>query len=845
MNENMTSVSKADSPPSQSLNDRGDNDNNNDATNKANLEERTEKVQDNIECGPEQQDLSSSPESNKGSDKETLQKTPQSKEDTTSAESSHDKNASTSLPHVGTNSAQERKSGAGSDIAMAVGTPSQMLHGGMAYPSPSSYPIESGGPRYSNMGETPMRSSPMGPMGSGPDNQQWRYYNPRDHPSVSAAGVVYSGPSHHGLQSPYHRNHPRHRLPAMGSPPGYPSLGRGNMYGGYSPDYHSPSRYYETIHNMTNGVMGIPHGHGGPYGMYHTTMSSPSRCYPMYEHAIYRSGGGGDGGRMSSPSGVDMPPNYSSSPQDMTTSERKKRPFEQVSPGIHASGENVASVKNEEHSEREMIRVRSGTVEGVRDDEENVDNNEMKAHSTFMETPYKDGKRQRADESTDVKTPSTETGCSPLESNDSRMETQSNHQNSSSKGEPTSSFSKDKAELPPGSLSHQQDPKAGLQSSPDSDPHSMKSQAREEALYAEQGAMKAGAEAVFPSPEGFDAPYRRYGRGRFEGTPSAGYYDEPPPPQPHGGYSPYRPPPPQLLPGYGPPPPSLGYYSDGINDYYQVPEYDEAMYYHRMMYGGPTPHGAPGGGYMYDDPRSAPPPPALLRSHPHTPYGGHYAPSESPQKPYVTPDSRTYPFMGNSSGQGSIPHGMGLPPETKFPKTQPMEEGEYTKLVRSKSVRLTDRKKLQNKAWYDRFEDLKQYKEEHGDCMVPQKYPQNPSLGTWVNKQRMEYKLLLDGHKSSMTEERLQALASIGFTWAKRKGQVTWDIKFAQLKEYKALHGDCLIPTKYSKDLALGRWVSTQREQYRLMINGDPRTKMTQERAKKLEEVGFVWKLQY
>lgn len=109
----------------------------------------------------------------------------------------------------------------------------------------------------------------------------------------------------------------------------------------------------------------------------------------------------------------------------------------------------------------------------------------------------------------------------------------------------------------------------------------------------------------------------------------------------------------------------------------------------------------------------------------------------------------------------------------------------------------------------------------------------------------MEYKLLMDGHKSSMTEDRLQALASIGFTWAKRKGQATWDTKFAQLKEYKELHGDCLIPTKYSKDLALGRWVSTQREQYRLMMQGDPRTKMTQERAKKLEEVGFVWRLQF
>lgn len=158
---------------------------------------------------------------------------------------------------------------------------------------------------------------------------------------------------------------------------------------------------------------------------------------------------------------------------------------------------------------------------------------------------------------------------------------------------------------------------------------------------------------------------------------------------------------------------------------------------------------------------------------------------------------------------------------------------------------LSDRKQLQSQAWYDRFQELSEYKEKHGDCMVPQKYAPNPSLGIWVNKQRMEYKLLQDGEKSSMTPERLSALRSIGFVWAKRKGQATWDAKFKQLQEYKAIHGDCLIPTKYSKDPALGRWVSTQREQYRLWKSGDARSKMTETKIHLLESVGFVWRLQF
>jgi hypothetical protein len=156
-----------------------------------------------------------------------------------------------------------------------------------------------------------------------------------------------------------------------------------------------------------------------------------------------------------------------------------------------------------------------------------------------------------------------------------------------------------------------------------------------------------------------------------------------------------------------------------------------------------------------------------------------------------------------------------------------------------------DRKNQQAKAWFDRFRELCNYKERFGDCNVPQKFEENPSLGIWVNKQRMEYKLLQDGEKSSMSPDRLAYLQSIGFAWAKRKGQATWDAKFEQLKQYKAINGDCLIPTKYSEDPALGRWVSTQREQYRMMQNGDPNSKMTQEKAKMLEDVGFVWRLQF
>ena len=59
-------------------------------------------------------------------------------------------------------------------------------------------------------------------------------------------------------------------------------------------------------------------------------------------------------------------------------------------------------------------------------------------------------------------------------------------------------------------------------------------------------------------------------------------------------------------------------------------------------------------------------------------------------------------------------------------------------------------------------------------------------------------------------------------------------------------HGcDCLIPTKYTNDPALGRWVSTQREHYRLYKAGDKKSKMTTKKIELLQTMGFIWRLQF
>lgn len=69
--------------------------------------------------------------------------------------------------------------------------------------------------------------------------------------------------------------------------------------------------------------------------------------------------------------------------------------------------------------------------------------------------------------------------------------------------------------------------------------------------------------------------------------------------------------------------------------------------------------------------------------------------------------------------------------------------------------------------WNERYQELIDYMQRHGDCLVPQKYKINPKLGLWVKSQRRQFKLFQqNGSKeSSMTRDRIKKLSEIGFVW--------------------------------------------------------------------------------
>lgn len=157
--------------------------------------------------------------------------------------------------------------------------------------------------------------------------------------------------------------------------------------------------------------------------------------------------------------------------------------------------------------------------------------------------------------------------------------------------------------------------------------------------------------------------------------------------------------------------------------------------------------------------------------------------------------------------------------------------------------------------WYKHYEELKAFKREHGHCNVPARYQNNRRLGIFVSAQRQQYKALQQGKQaknSRLTQDRINLLNELGFTWTIRSRDSlgeSWNQRLQELKDYKAIHGNCLVPSRYPENPELGVWCGTQRTQYRLYTKnkeeGKPTgyTAMTEDRIQQLEEIGFIWAL--
>ena len=74
-------------------------------------------------------------------------------------------------------------------------------------------------------------------------------------------------------------------------------------------------------------------------------------------------------------------------------------------------------------------------------------------------------------------------------------------------------------------------------------------------------------------------------------------------------------------------------------------------------------------------------------------------------------------------------------------------------------------KMLPPKSWDERFQELLNFKQTFGHCIVPQHSQHIPGLGSWVKEQRKNYKLMMEGRRSSMTPEKALKLSNVGFVF--------------------------------------------------------------------------------
>lgn len=160
------------------------------------------------------------------------------------------------------------------------------------------------------------------------------------------------------------------------------------------------------------------------------------------------------------------------------------------------------------------------------------------------------------------------------------------------------------------------------------------------------------------------------------------------------------------------------------------------------------------------------------------------------------------------------------------------------KKLESRNKMTVEKSDENDRKWLNMFEQLKLYKLEHGDCLVPSDYLPNRRLSRWVKQQRYFYHKSQSSNSFCMSEKRRDMLTGLGFEWSCH--DLAWNQRFEELKMYKKKNGHCLVPARYGANPKLGRWVNNQRVRYHSNKSGN-RGELLNERVKKLESIGFSW----
>jgi hypothetical protein len=154
------------------------------------------------------------------------------------------------------------------------------------------------------------------------------------------------------------------------------------------------------------------------------------------------------------------------------------------------------------------------------------------------------------------------------------------------------------------------------------------------------------------------------------------------------------------------------------------------------------------------------------------------------------------------------------------------------------SADYSDQENGDSKTWEDYFEEYCNCTLETGESNIPLHHT---TLGNWVRNQRKHYKqwqqgIVVNDKTAVQTPKRLRLLEDSGFIFDVAEHE--WMQHYQQLQAYREVHGHCRVaPQKGSsckEDVALLRWVRTQRTKYR-------KGTLSEDRIELLEAIDFCW----
>lgn len=128
--------------------------------------------------------------------------------------------------------------------------------------------------------------------------------------------------------------------------------------------------------------------------------------------------------------------------------------------------------------------------------------------------------------------------------------------------------------------------------------------------------------------------------------------------------------------------------------------------------------------------------------------------------------------------------------------------------------------------WENMFTALYNYWQINGHCNVPQRYPNDPSLGQWVENQRQKHK------KKKLAQNYFERLDALGFNWDPLNE--AWESNFVALCKFHKENGHCDVPNRYPENPALGEWVNGQRQKYK-------KKQLDQKCVDRLNGLNFIW----